>query len=419
MLSNEDFHKIIDIVNSNDNLVEHDYKGKKNQVLVSKELTDKIVAFTNGAKDDDENLKDTVKLVVRRVFNLCDSDLVLFKNGSTFIKLFAEDVKQVINEKTSTPVAKRFNGIDENELIIFHEDFFQKDEHQDFFLSIAEEFIEIYFNKKRISNSEYEQNVFSYILKITFEHLISIYNDDNEFFTGFAGYIFRIHFNEVFEYIADIMLERISLGSDFMVKFLSYYSAGIIVSDGHKYQVPSIKTDSGLRWSVVSMLSIAKLYSKTIKTISTLEQNIQESELLIDELYIDDLSPLEYHMDIVKDKKKIELEVSSIKKELDQLSISKLSEKDETKREAIQQEIIALKDELLDLKEDKENLDKTDVDKNVIQEYITLQKELDTIKRQLNRLYKIIEQNKESYLSLRDALVKALTSKKQKIKDTV
>jgi len=417
MLSNEQFHYVIDIVNSNDNLVEHDYKGKENQVLVSKELTDKIIDFTKDIKEEAEDLKDTVKMIMRRVFNLCETDLVLFKNGSIFIKLFAEDIQKVLHEKVTTPVAKRYNGVDEEELIAFHEDFFKDNEHKDFFLSIAQEFIEKYFNGQRISNDEYEKNVFGYILNITFEHLVSLYDNSDGFFTGFAGYIFRIHFNEVFEYIADIMLEKVSLGSEFMVKFLDYYSAGIIVSEGNKYQVPIIKTDSGLRWTVVSMLSIAKIYSKTITSIKDLNERKIDDEDDIYELYIDDLSPLEYHTNFLHLKREIENDIINTTKNIDKYSDALILEKDVEKAQTLKVEIMSLKDELLSLTEEQNELLAREIDRNILKEYVDLQKDLDSIKRQLQRADRIIIQNEESYFSLRDALVKALTSKKKQLKE--
>jgi len=412
MLSKEQFTYISNIVNKNKDLVDHNYKGKDNQILIAKELTDQIIKFAKEIKSGEDNLKESVKNIIRKVFDLCESDVVLFKNGSVFIKLFENEV---IEEKQKGTIAERFNGISEDELKSFHDEFFADEEHQNFFSSIAKEFVDRYLYKNRISNSDYEKNVFGYILNITLEHLISKYDNSDGFFTGFAGYIFRIHFNEVFGYIADIMLEKISAGSDFMVKFLEYYSAGVIVSDGHKYQVPTIKTENGLRWSVVSMLSIAKLYSKTKNTIQELEEKFEENKELIDELYIGELSPVEYHANYLEEKKEIENDISSIKKEIDKLSNTILTNKDESEVKILKQEIINNKKEILELEQEKEDLTKTEIDRATLKEYIDLQKELDYIKRQLHRAYRIINQNEESYLSLRDALVKALTSKKQQL----
>ena len=53
--------------------------------------------------------------------------------------------------------------------------------------------------------------------------------------------------------------------------------------------------------------------------------------------------------------------------------------------------------------------------KSVIKKYTELQKKLDALKRQFEREKKLIAQNKDAYLSMRDSLVKALISKKQAI----
>ncbi|MEA2100824.1 MAG: hypothetical protein U9P72_11920 [Campylobacterota bacterium] len=415
MLTNEQLDYIMDVVNSNDNLIEHDYKGKENQVLISKELADKIITFTKSIKDEKVDLKESVKLIIRKVFNLCSTDLVLFKKGNIFIKLFAEDTKKVIDEKDKGTIAQRYNGIDEEDLESFHDEFFENEAHKNFFPAIAQEFIEIYFNQQGITNSVYEKNVFGYIQNITFEHLVSMYDNSDGFFTGFAGYIFRIHFNEVFEYIADIMLEKISIGSSSMIKFLEYYSAGVIVTDGHKYQVPTIKTEDGLRWSVVSMLSIAKIYSKTTKSIITLEKKITEGKTVISELYIDALSPIEYQANFIKSRGEIENEIEVIKRELDKHLDVLALEKDVEKKKILKKDIENIKNELSNLREEKQELSTKVIGAGIIKQYTELQKDIDLLKRQLQRAKQIIVQNKESYLSMRDSLVKALISKREKL----
>lgn len=83
----QDINSIVKIIQINDNLVEYNYLGKENQILVSKELVDKINAFATINEDDKEYLLELVKQSIRKAFELLDTDIVIRRQGQFFIKL--------------------------------------------------------------------------------------------------------------------------------------------------------------------------------------------------------------------------------------------------------------------------------------------------------------------------------------------
>ena len=126
---------------------------------------------------------------------------------------------------------------------------------------MAQDFVQTYLIRKKILNEEYEKYVFSYIHTTTFENLTKIYDNNDAFFMGFAGYIFRIHFKEVFQYVSELILDQIAISNKHLIEFLNYYSQDILLIQNIKYKIPHIEADNGLRWTVPSMLSIVKIYA--------------------------------------------------------------------------------------------------------------------------------------------------------------
>ena len=412
-ISSKQLDSIIEVIESNNELIQYDYQGKKNQILIPRVIVDKINRLLLNIGFNKHELKESVKLSIKRGFELSSSDIVISKNGEFFIKLFEKTKKHEVEEKDKNTIVNRYNGIDKEELELFYDEFFAESENKNFFVSVAIEFVDTYLNEKKITNDIYEKNVFSYIHTITFENLVTMYDDSDGFFTGFAGYIFRIHFNDVFEHIADLLLDEISMSNSHMIEFLKYYSQDIIVAGGKKYKVPSMETKDGLRWNVGSILSISRMYTKNKKMIKTLQKNIADMNTEIKKLYIGNLTPFEYQTSQIQKRQSFDEDITKhnkkIEKYLDNLNISD----NQSEKQALKKEIHLTKEDINRLKEEKNNLIEDNVNQGNARQYSKLQKELDSLNRQLKREKLIITQNKDSYNSIRESLIKALISKKQ------
>lgn len=403
---------IIDIIDENEDLVENDYNGKEDLICIKKELTLKLSHFINRITNEEINKKELLKYAVREAFELYDSDIVIIKNSQIFIKLFDYgNIKQVSEEEKET-IANRYNGIDEDELKSFYDDFFIKEENKNFFYSVAEQFVEIYLLEKKIDNIVYEKNAFSFIQSIITEKLINSFDHNDEFFKGFSGYVFRIHFKEVFGYISYLILAEISSSNRYMMDFLKYYSLDVVVLNGKKYKVPMIEASNGLKWSVSSMISIVKIYIKTELSLNKILEQVYKLEDEILDLYIGNRSPLDYNKAFTKEidnlTKDITYTMGRLNSCVDLLNTSK-NEKDIA---ALRIDIAEMKRDLQYQKAEKERLSSKLIGKDIIIKYTNLKREMDSLIRQEKRDEKILAQNKESYLSIKNSLVKALTSKK-------
>ena len=415
MITNKQLDSIVKIIEINEEYVVYDYRGKENQILITKELIEKLNSAINKFNENSLDSKEILKFVLRDAFELNESDLVLSKNGNIFIKLFNKVRRNSLQEQDRGTIASRYEGFEEEELESFYEEFFLDGTQKTFFLKVAKEFIKRYFLEQKISNTLYEKNVFGYIQAIVYEKLVAMYDNSDGFFNGFAGYMFRIHFKETFEYIADLILDEIANSNTYVMEFLNYYSSDVIVIKSVRYRVPNIEAESGLRWTGVSMLSIAKIYSKSRALI---EEIVKESELLrkeIHALYIDDVSPLEYQTICVKERQELENEQADIMKKLNRYTDSLDYSKSEEEKTTLKLKIKEIKEILVEIREDRQNLAKKMVKQNIIRQYSELQKRLDSLTRQLKREKRLITQNRDAYISMRDSLVKALISKKQTI----
>ncbi len=409
---------IIDIIDKNEDLIVYNYNDKEDLICLQKELTQELTHFVNKINNEEINKKELLKYAIREAFELNSSDIIIIKNSQIFIKLFNEaNVKKVSEEEKNT-IANRYNGLDEDELKSFYNNFFLKEQNKNFFYLVAEQFVDTYMLEKKIDNLSYEKYAFSLIQAIVTEHLINTFDRNDDFFKGFSGYVFRIHFKEVFNHIANLILSELSASNRYIMDFLKYYSLNIVVLDGQKYRVPEIEASNGLKWNVASMMSIVKIYVKTEISLENIKEQKEELEEAISEYYINSLSPIEHNAKITKEIEKISQNIIYATKRLNIYTDSLDSSKDPNETEGLKNEVREIQYEIQMKKDEKNRLALKMASKSQIMKYNNIKREIDALKRQERRDEKILAQNKSAYLSIRNSLVKALTSKKTLIEET-
>ena len=405
--------QLIDILEENEESIEYDYRGKKDLISIPKNVKTKIYDFVDNIHDEYINPKELIKFAIKEAFELKDSDIIVIKENQIFIKLFDKGKIRKVAESEKDTIANRFNGIDEDELKSFYSDVFSKDENKNFFYDVAEQFFDVFFIDKKINNLTYEKYAFSFIQAITAEHLIKLFDhNDDEFLKGFSGYVFRIHFKEVFGHIADLILGEISVSNSYMMDFLKYYSLNVVVLNGKKYKVPEIDAGNGLKWNVASMMSIVKIYVKTDISLREIKSNISKINKDILEFSIGSLSPVEYNANLNKSINKLSIDINHAMKRLN-IHIDLIdSTADEASKSVLKDDVKTIKEEIQIKQNEKDQLSLKIVPRQQLTQYTELKKQLDSLKRQERREKMILSQNKESYQSIKNSLVKALTSKK-------
>jgi hypothetical protein len=152
-------NEIVDILQKNKSLIELNYHDNQNQILIAEELKKKFDEFINN-HDEQINKKELIKHVVKIGLELKDNDIIIIKDDKIFIKLVSQMKKTSIGEKDKNTIAGRYNGIDENELISFYNEYFSEEQREDFFQLVANTFGNRYFIDGMIDNTEYEKYAF-------------------------------------------------------------------------------------------------------------------------------------------------------------------------------------------------------------------------------------------------------------------
>lgn len=407
---NTDVNTLLDFLKENEELITKNYHDKQGQVLLDKSLVLKLFSLS---KD-----KSLIESSIKEHLALKETDLILYKKGFIFIKVVKEERRKEITEKERGTAAERYNGISEKELEEFYKEFFEDEERKDFFLHIAKEFVQIFFHTKKISNLDYEKNVFTYIQKIVFKHLIKLYdNSDKEFFRGFSGYLFRQNFKTVFEHLANLLLEEIAISNSVVIEFLNYYASGVIVLGGVKYKVPSIETNDGIALSVVSIISVVKVYFKASHTLFDIHKEIHRVTPELKRLYIANQNPLVFNNSVLKSIQQVEMKIGTKTKKLknhyDAEAIEKIP--NEVLRTQKKKERNSLLVEIKELNNELDKLNTKIVQANVLKQYTSLKSELDSYVRHKKNQEKILSQIDDKFITIRDALVKALVAKKKKV----
>ena len=390
------------------------YNGKDSQILIKNELKEKILELTNTLKSEnftqEEVLnigeKELIKAGVKDALGLKMSDIILIKTNSIFIKLFAYPLRNS---------DRRFNGINEGELLSFYNEHCTVYRQTAFLKDIAKEFVEKFLLTRKVTNHEYETNALQYILTLTKERLIKDFDSNEDFFKGLAGYIFRKHFKELYGNIAELILLELITVNKYIMKFLNYYSLGVIILGGDKYKVPSLLNEKGGKWTLVSMLPLVKLYIKARDTSKELEVQKKEQMIEIKKLYIDGTSPLVYNSQLKDEDKRLSalLNDAVIKQEGTVAVYKDL--KDRAQKKKIKLEYESLKNEIMQIREEKKILQKKLLDERLMDKYRLLQNKIDDNSRLILSHERTVKQNIIDFMALKDTLAQTLVSKKQKI----
>ena len=411
----ENVDAIIDIIDKYEEYIVENYRGKEDQIFIELELKDKIFDYIKTIKEENVNKKELVKYAIREAFELNDSDIVMLKKECIFIKKCDILKKNIIKSTEEKTIANRYNGIDEEELSSFNLEHFSSKEDRSFFNLAARLFVDRYLIEKNISNQDYEANVFGYVQSIITQQLIITYDRCEDFFKGLAGYVLRIHFQEVFEDIAEIILFEVAMSNKQIIEFLKYYSLDVVVVGGRKYRVPALEAENGLKWNVVSMLSIVKLYVKTNSAGKLVSNSIEKIEDEITLLCRDGLTPSEYNKKILEEKKVLTDELIKSDNILERYYDSLKFTKNESEKNTLQKEIGSLKKQMQGIREKRSKISNKSLLRSDVNKYLALEKEKDSLANVLKKEKRILGQNEEAFSSIKHALVKALISKKKKL----
>jgi len=399
---------IMDILESNEDSIEENYNNKEDLVSLNNDLKIKIIDFLKTV-DTSSDKKELVKLAIREYFELEDRDIIVVREKQIIIKLLDEQSIHEVTEEEKGTIANRYNGINEDDLNSFYHDIFLQEENEDFFYFVAEHFVNEYLIRKRLDNKTFEKNVFPIIQSIITKELTNNFDHNEDFFKGFSGFVFRKHFKDVFSFVAELMLNKLAESNDYIIGFLKYYSLSVVIVNGKRYKVPVIEAEDGWKWNVASMMPVIKVFIRASIAVDKLELEIESLKEKTLKYNVNGISPVMFNNNLNKEMNGLRQEISYMAQKLDNHIITL---KDDPTNDKLKRDITNIRQQLQDFRKDLKVSSDNLVPKDHILKYTNLKRDLDSKVRHKEREEIMMEKNEKSFLSISDALVKALTSKK-------
>ncbi len=406
------FQILINLINDNEDLVDFEHKGIKDLTVIHGRLFDDIMSVVENL-DDDLDKKNFIKKAIREAYELEDRDVVLVKQKQIVIKVLQNIQRNEIDESKPT-IANRFNGYAEQDIEKLYEEYFDQNSLNKFIKKISYDVFKYLFVRKQVTNDFYENNIYKIIQNYIAEELVDIEDKNAEFRKGFAGYIFRINFVDVFSHISDKMLESISYRDEYLTQWIKYYNGQVIIKHGRRYEAPSIISLSGQKYNPSAIFGTIAMWFKTRDKINMLKKRLRDIETNLEKLKIDNLSPIEYKNELLQEKAYLDNYIEEANERIKYLLDKRLLTKDENEKYDINDEIQELR---IDIKEDRAELEDINFHVNNLDTISTkrLEEDRTRLEKDIIREEKALEQNLKVYKSVQSALVKALTSKRKPI----
>lgn len=403
---------IVNLIHTNEGLIDFDYKDIKDLIVIQGILFERITDITSKIDDPDIDVKELTKKAVRSALDLDNQELVIVKKERIVIKIMINIKRAAIDEENPTE-ANRYNGYSIEEIEDLYYNYFDTDTLDDFIEDISYEVFQYLFSRKRVTNDFYEKNIYPIIQKIIVDKLDD-FDVDINLKKGFAGYILRINFLQVFTYISEDILESIAYRDEYLMNWLKYYHGQIVVDGHQRYQAPYMINPEGQKYNPSAIFGTVAMWYKTTEKVATLQKRLHEAKEKVAVLQIDDLTPKEYKYALIRERQEFEKDISDINEKLEELMKERHLIKDNDEKFDINEEIKELRQELREFKAELNeiNIEVTGVDTATSR---GIEENIIRIEKALKHEEAALKQNKKVYLSIKSALIKALTSKRKPI----
>ena len=405
---------LINIILANKNLVDFNYKGRSDQIVIQHKLRRNLYHYVDDITDEQINKKELIKYVVKNALQLQDNDLVLNKKRKIFIKTLPNKVRKKILKDTPSE-ANRYNGYSEDELKKLSDEYFDSDAIDSFLQLLSFELFKNIFLQKQINNSDYEKSIYSLIQNTIAEELSEFTDKDIEFRKGFAGYIFRINFIKVFTYISNEILKHVYLKDEYITSWLKYYDGSIIIDDKKRYISPELLNSAGQRLNPTAIYINISVWFKSKKNILRLKKEHDKVLFSMDKLLIENQTPIDYKETLLEEQKNEKNILNSLKINFENMVEKKYETKDKELLSSIVKKINDIKENISESSKKIITINENIKSINTYDDY----KRLEVLKinfiNGIRKEEKIILENTDTYLSIRSAILKVLTSKRKAI----
>ena len=178
-----------------------------------------------------------------------------------------------------------------------------------------------------------------------------------------------------------------------MVDFLKYYALDVIVINGLKYQIPALEAENGLRWNIISITSIAKVFIKVKRSLEKLKADIVRLNEEVSTMSFGKVSPVEYNEKLMKQKDKITVKIAEETKDLRIYSDKHDYAKNDNEKERLKVRVNNIKENIKKLQQERDTTVSKILDEGVIKKYRKIDVEIQQAQRQIRAEEKVLSQN--------------------------
>ena len=273
--------------------------------------TEKVLELHESFKDLELSKSETFSYIreeVSRLLELHKRDIILFLSQKMYIRNFVPpNKKENLSEQ-------RFNGCDPEKLASIYTEKFP-DDFSATLLEMVPDLETSSLNFTTLDNATFHNKLadtLRSLLDIAMLPYVEEFDEDTVL--ALNGYILRIHFHEMLEEMAKILMEKILQRDKQADEFLKYYNGETILnSKGKRVKKPSIVDTNNNTWNFSAIFSILTQHKQTEKNLHSHEDTLDEKEAL--------------HHKLENDLKAMQSEHTLKVQELDRLKQSVLQEK--------------------------------------------------------------------------------------------
>lgn len=404
--------KIVSLIHEHENLIDYNYNGVKDLIIIQDILFKKITTLVSIVADTDISKEDLIKKSVRTALKLNNQELIIIKKESIVIKIL-ENIKRNKIDEANPTAANRNNGYSTEEIEDLYYEYFDPESLDEFIQELSLDVFKYLFVRKQVTNNFYEKNVYPIIQKIIISKLED-FDVDDDLKKGFSGYILRINFLEVFTYIGEDILESISNRDEYLMNWIKYYHGQIFVDGNKRYQAPYLINSDGQKYNPSAIFGTISMWYKTKEKVASIKKRLYDAKEKASVLRIDDLSPKEYKLELIKERQEVEKDISDINSDIEELMKERQSTKDNDAKLDINECIKNLRQELRDYKMELEEII-NEIDSIDTATSRGLEENIIRLEKNLKNQESAIKQNTKLFSSIKSALIKALTSKRKPI----
>lgn len=412
---------VINILNDNQNLIQYPYLDRNDQIAITDDLT-KMIDLQISEYLEIEERKKLIRSATRRALDLNEKDIILFLKDKIVIKIFKKIDNlnpQVSHPKKRDVSEYRYKGYNYEELEHYYNEFFSDFKIEKFLEELNIFLLKNEFDFGVINNTYFEKYSLSLINSVICKKLEDTIEEHNDFITGFAGFIFRRHFSDIFEKICKGLIEKILSNDENAKSFFGYYNGETVVLEGKRYLLPSIVSENGEKWNTSSAIVSSNVWVNADKTIKIAQSKFDFAVEKLEKLIKMHTKALEKYETLIKKRDAVDEEIVILKEKLNQdMQSLKLEGEDSQKSENLKTKI--KKDSALEEKLKQMMISFAPLIQEAYQKVQEQEKEckkqkeiVDSLQKELEAINANLSKTIEKYNHFLKSLVKAVTTKKQ------